>query len=233
MWGIVLSTLVIICPARTAQAVQDRVLAKCLVALIPRNPAFVLIWTQLPPEPVRFASIRSKIASVEQLAEVSMALQNPIPQLTPTALDNVASSRHAEEVVRRARQELQSLKNQRAEIMKRIGTVKQTILGLAAIFDGLVPEDELLDLNGKKAPGHQTGLTKGCRLVLMQSPDPLRPRDVSERLMQHGVSLEKHKDPLASVTTILNRLVHYGEARLVDRPDGRRAFAWVNQPLQS
>jgi hypothetical protein len=162
-----------------------------------------------------------------------MALQNPIPQLTPTVIDSTSSSRHAEEVVRRARQELQTLKNQRAEIMKRIGTVKQTILGLAAIFDGLVPEDELLDLNGKKAPGHQTGLTKGCRLVLMQSHEPLRPRDVSERLMQHGVSLEKHKDPLASVTTILNRLVHYGEARLVDRPDGRRAFAWVNQPLQS
>jgi len=163
-----------------------------------------------------------------------MAMQNAIPQLnTEAPAPSMTSSRHAEEVVRRARQELQALKHQRAEIMKRIGTVKQTILGLAAIFDGLVSEDELLDLNGKKAPGHQTGLTKGCRLVLMQSTDPMRPRDVCERLFHHGVSLEKHKDPLASVTTILNRLVHYGEARLVERSDGRRAFAWVNQPLQS
>jgi hypothetical protein len=36
-----------------------------------------------------------------------------------------------------------------------------------------------------------------------------------------------HKDPLASVTTVLNRLVEYGEAQSVVRENGRRAWQWV------
>jgi len=159
-----------------------------------------------------------------------MATQQVMAEL-PTVNPNLStSSRHAEEVIRLAREELRVLRSQRAEIMKRIGTVKQTILGLAVIFDGIVSEDELLDLNGKKSRGHQTGLTKACRLTLMQASAPLRAREVRDRLRQQGLSLEAHKDPLASVTTVLNRLVHYGEARLVERADGKRAFAWVNQP---
>ncbi len=37
----------------------------------------------------------------------------------------------------------------------------------------------------------------------------------------------RHKDPLASVTTVLNRLVEYGEARTLIRENGRRAWEWV------
>jgi hypothetical protein len=37
----------------------------------------------------------------------------------------------------------------------------------------------------------------------------------------------RHKDPLASVTTVLNRLVEYGEARAVVNEHGRRAWEWV------
>jgi hypothetical protein len=36
-----------------------------------------------------------------------------------------------------------------------------------------------------------------------------------------------HKDSLASVTTVLNRLVEYGEARAVTLENGRRAWLWV------
>jgi len=39
--------------------------------------------------------------------------------------------------------------------------------------------------------------------------------------------LERHKDPMASVTTVLNRLVAYGEARAVSLDNGRRAWVWV------
>jgi hypothetical protein len=42
--------------------------------------------------------------------------------------------------------------------------------------------------------------------------------------------LLRHKDPLASVTTVLNRLVEYGEAQSVVRPNGRRAWLWVSDP---
>jgi hypothetical protein len=42
-----------------------------------------------------------------------------------------------------------------------------------------------------------------------------------------------HKDPLASVTTVLNRLVEYGEAQSVVRENGRRAWLWVSDPDSS
>ena len=34
----------------------------------------------------------------------------------------------------------------------------------------------------------------------------------------------------ASVTTVLNRLVEYGEARTLVRENGRRAWQWVADP---
>jgi hypothetical protein len=42
--------------------------------------------------------------------------------------------------------------------------------------------------------------------------------------------LLRHKDPLASVTTVLNRLVEYGEARTIVKENGRRAWEWVAEP---
>ena len=39
--------------------------------------------------------------------------------------------------------------------------------------------------------------------------------------------LARHKDPMASVTTVLNRLVDYGEARPVVLDSGRRAWRWI------
>jgi hypothetical protein len=39
--------------------------------------------------------------------------------------------------------------------------------------------------------------------------------------------LARHKDPMASVTTVLNRLVEYGEAQAVLLNNGRRAWRWI------
>jgi hypothetical protein len=36
----------------------------------------------------------------------------------------------------------------------------------------------------------------------------------------------RHKDPMASITTVLNRLVEYGEAQAVFA-NGRRAWVWI------
>jgi len=135
---------------------------------------------------------------------------------------------HVQEVVRAAHEELRHLLRQRAEIMKRIGTVKQTISGLANLFGDEVLNDELLELVDRKTGGRQPGFTKACRMVLMEAGRPLGAREVCERLQQKVPPLLlRHKDPLASVTTVLNRLVDYGEARAVVRDSGRRAWQWV------
>ena len=48
---------------------------------------------------------------------------------------------HVQQVLRQANEELRSLLRRRAELVKRIGTVKQTIAGLANLFG---PENEIL-----------------------------------------------------------------------------------------
>ncbi len=135
---------------------------------------------------------------------------------------------HVQEVVRQAHEELRQLLQQRAEVMRRIGTIKQTIAGLANLFGDGVLSDELLELVDRKSNGRQPGFTKACRMILMDANRSLSARDVCDRIQERmPLMLERHKDPMASVTTVLNRLVAYGEARAVALDNGRRAWKWV------
>jgi len=138
---------------------------------------------------------------------------------------------HVHEVVRQAQEELHVLLQQRAEIMKRIGTVKQTIAGLAHLFGDKVLNDELLELVDRKSSGRQPGFTKACRMILMEAGHALSARDICEYFQERmPAMLARHKDPMASVTTVLNRLVDYGEAQAVTLNSGRRAWRWVAEP---
>ncbi len=135
---------------------------------------------------------------------------------------------HVQEVVRQAHEELRQLLQQRADIMKRIGTVKQTISGLANLFGDAVLSEELLELVDRKSNGRQPGFTKACRMILMESGRALSARDICDEFQHHLPELlARHKDPMASVTTVLNRLVDYGEAQAVVLSNGRRAWQWV------
>jgi hypothetical protein len=139
---------------------------------------------------------------------------------------------HVQEVVRQAHEELRQLLHQRAEVMRRIGTVKQTIAGLANLFGDGVLSEELLELVDRKSNGRQPGFTKACRMILMEAGRPLSARDVCESIQQKMPPiLARHKDPMASVTTVLNRLVDYGEAQPVALSNGRRAWKWIAEPV--
>src|SRR6201988_1978420 len=121
---------------------------------------------------------------------------------------------HVQEVIRQAHEELRQLLQQRAEVMKRIGTVKQTISGLANLFGDGVLSDELMELVDRKSSGRQPGFTKACRMILMEAGRPMSARDICDYFHNKiPTLLARHKDPMASVTTVLNRLVDYGEAQ--------------------
>src|SRR5882672_9045071 len=145
------------------------------------------------------------------------------------AMDPRVSGVPVQQVVRAAHDELRQLMRQRAEIMKRIGTVKQTISGLANLFGDQVLGDDLLELIDRKPNGRQPGFTKACRRVLMEVRRPLGAREVCVELESYAPAiLARHKDPLASVTTVLNRLVDYGEARSLSNERGRRVWEWIS-----
>src|SRR3954453_2108542 len=134
---------------------------------------------------------------------------------------------HVQQVVKAAHDELRQLMRQRAEVMKRIGTVKQTIVGLANLFGDDVLNEELMELVDRKSNGRQPGFTKACRMILMESDRAMNSRDICDYFQEKLPDLlARHKDPMASVTTVLNRLVEYGEAEAVVA-NGRRAWRWV------
>lgn len=139
-----------------------------------------------------------------------------------------AADLHVQEVIRSAERELHELLGRRAELMKRIGTIKQTLAGLANIFGDSVLSDQLLTFLDRKSASRQPGFTRACRVVLMEASKPLGARLVCQALQQRFPEvLERHKDPIASVTTVLNRLADYGEARCALDTNGRRVWEWI------
>jgi hypothetical protein len=133
-----------------------------------------------------------------------------------------------EQVVARAHQELISLDQERTRIMERIGAIKQTIAGLANLFGEALLSDELLDLIDRRRGDPTSGLTRTCRMTLMESDLPLTTQCILEEIQRRQPKLlAHHKSPVASVTTILNRLVHYGEARITTTLSGKKAWQWA------
>src|SRR6202142_2571427 len=139
-----------------------------------------------------------------------------------------ASDLHVQEVIRSAERELYELLQRRADLMKRIGTIKQTLSGLGNIFGDGVLTDQMLNFLDRKSVNRQPGFTRACRVVLMEAKKPLGARLVCVALQQRFPELlQRHKDPIASVTTVLNRLTDYTEARCSLDANGRRVWEWI------
>jgi hypothetical protein len=131
-------------------------------------------------------------------------------------------------IVKAAHEELRRLIQQRAQIMKRIGTIKQTIVGLSNLFSDDELSDDSLELVNPEAGVRRRGLTQACRTVLMEACCPVNTREVSEQVQQRTMPGLCRKNLLASVSVVLNRLVQYGEARKVLCDNGSRAWLWVS-----
>jgi hypothetical protein len=134
---------------------------------------------------------------------------------------------HVQDVLRRAEHELRQLIEERSEVTKRIGTVKQTIVGLANLFGDGILDAALLDLVDRKSSSRQPGITRACRRVLMEAERPISARKVCDELQRTVPALlARHKDPMATINTILSRLVEYGEATVLPGDRGQRAWLW-------
>jgi len=155
-------------------------------------------------------------------------LRGPIPADPGPFASRPPAGAPVQEVLRQAQDELRGLLQQRAHLMKRIGTVKQTISGLANLFGDEILNEELLHLVDRKPSGRQPGFTHACRVLLMEAEHPLTVREVCARMGERMPAvLHRHKDPLASLTTVLNRLVEYGEAQSMLDGHGRRSWLWT------
>jgi len=138
------------------------------------------------------------------------------------------SSVSLQAVTRQVHHELRELLELRADVTRRIGALKKTVDGLTSLFGESALSEELRNavINGRS--DRRQGFTKMCREILANAEFPMTAREVCDRLLRTTPSLlERHKDPLASVNTVLNRLVQYGEAQSVYLPDNKRAWRRV------
>ena len=135
---------------------------------------------------------------------------------------------HVQQILKQAHQELLQLMQRRSDLMKRIGILKQTIAGLMDLLGDNAPNHEFLDFISKSTgQKRRPGFTDACRKVLSESRQPLNAVEICHNIQERQPQLlSSHKDPIASVTTVLNRLVSYGEVAAVIS-NGRRAWRWI------
>ena len=137
---------------------------------------------------------------------------------------------HVNKILEEMYGEFQALMVQRAAILRRIGTIKQTIIGLAKLFGNEVVGERVLQVVEQRSSTRSRGFTRTCRVVLMESTRPMVCHEVCEEIQRRNPTLlAHHKDPLASVNTVLNRLATYGEARIVMNERGKRAWEWATE----
>src|SRR5438045_1165118 len=108
---------------------------------------------------------------------------------------------HVNKILEEMYGEFQALMVQRAAILRRIGTIKQTIIGLAKLFGNEVVGERVLQVVEQRSSTRSRGFTRTCRVVLMESTRPMVCQQVCEEIQRrHPTLLDHHKDPLAART---------------------------------
>lgn len=119
-----------------------------------------------------------------------------------------------------AQKELAQATQLQKETQRRIMKLRQTIFSLTMLLT-------------KEAADHivksveEIGLTDAIREILRIGEKPLSPIEVRKALEELGYDLSKYTNPLASIHTILKRLVKKGQATIVGRGREKR-YAWIS-----
>ena len=125
-----------------------------------------------------------------------------------TVSPQTARDQNLQMVVERAQDQLLQLTLQRQEIAQRIAVIKRTIHSLALLYG-----EELQPRRDKVAIGERRrGITNACRAVLNRADTPLSTREAHTILQREFPDIfPQSQNRYASLVTILNRLVKYGE----------------------
>ena len=125
------------------------------------------------------------------------------------------------------KKELLKLHRQREAIDKRIAKLGPIVDDLAAL-SGEPVSRELAQRAAPRDLGSM-GITDAVRLALKRSGRPLTPRGVRDQLLTWRFDPARHTSLLASVHTILKRLVKSGQAEAVAILGGKKAYKWVSE----
>lgn len=122
--------------------------------------------------------------------------------------------------------EINRLAQEKQSLDRRIGKLQQIVKANADMLSDAEKESVLLTLDDALPP---TGFTQAIRFELRRAGQRgLTPKEMRAALIHRGIDLRSQSNPLASIHTVLKRLVAAGEAGLQTRhtPEGKAASAY-------
>lgn len=118
----------------------------------------------------------------------------------------------------------QDLEKQRKVIDQRMARVGMKIISLANLCED-IPEDSLVGRVVKNAS--KLGLTDAVREVLKATGERMTPPQVRDYLIRMNIKLDRFKNHLASITTVLVRLNDKGEVDMFyDKTTDKVTYQW-------
>jgi hypothetical protein len=122
------------------------------------------------------------------------------------------------------KRELVSLLTQRQKIDQRMAQLQPVINHL----EGLCRE--LGEKIAHETAGNlelTTGLTDLARATLQEAYMPVSASDLMNRMEGKGFDFSKYSNPLASIHTVLRRLVKSRQVKVVPQKGGKKAYQWI------
>lgn len=111
-----------------------------------------------------------------------------------------------------ATREMETLKQQRADLDQRILQLRHTLVSLSHLC-GFTPTVSW-------------GMTDGVRFIMRRAERPLSAVDVRDELADWGFDMSRYVNDLSAIHTVLKRLNKAGEIRFISRGVGSHAYEW-------
>lgn|SRR5262249_61256120 len=121
-----------------------------------------------------------------------------------------------------AEHELRGLLRHRAQVNRRIATLRKTIRVTMGVD---VPRSAQTSAAIHLSPRKREGITRACRTVLEQANTPLTVLQIAQRVrFSHAHTASRQRDLLASISAVLRSLLASGEANNTFDDDGSRTW---------
>jgi hypothetical protein len=119
--------------------------------------------------------------------------------------------------------EIESLEIQQEDVERRLARLKQALLGLAPLAEDSPPG--LTGLMGESitAAVEAMSITDAARQILQAATTPLAPTEIKQQLLNMGKDLSKQKNVMASIHSMLKRLLESGE---IETTNNGLAYQW-------
>ena len=133
------------------------------------------------------------------------------------------SKREYRQALVSAKRELEGLLRQRQTIDERMAQLQPIIRHLESLCQDL---DQRQATQAAASRQLIQGLTQEISNTLKNNYLPMSPRQVMEDMAKRGFDFKSYSNSLASVHTVLRRLVKAGKVEIVPKQKGKKEYQW-------